>query len=283
VLELPRSALLTAWGAAALDGRVGVATAVRAVTGDDGPHTVAAADRSSVTATDLSELLVALRAAPVRGLRLVLPVPGDALGLPGPAEFNRAALEAGECVLTEPVPAGGSAGGVAGGSAAGEGSRVAGGDPPAWGLVPEVTTYGSVWEPGHLVTWRVRRVAPRRVTDVGSVREAERELREAMREATEALARLDVARWREDAAARVAGVRDGGLPAGALPPGTPPRCVQVLATAARVHAIVALAGEDDGAAVSGWEAQRRAQALRGLEAVARRAVVAAVNGVLEPG
>jgi hypothetical protein len=103
VLELPRSALLTAWGSAVLDGRVGVATAVRAITGGDGPHMVRAEDRSGLAAMDLPELLVALREARVRGLRLVLPVPGDALGLPGPADFNRAALEAEECVLTEPV------------------------------------------------------------------------------------------------------------------------------------------------------------------------------------
>jgi hypothetical protein len=35
--------------------------------------------------------------------------------------------------------------------------------------------------------------------------------------------------------------------------------------------------------VTGWEAQRRTEALRGLESVTRRAVVAAVNAALEPG
>jgi hypothetical protein len=56
----------------------------------------------------------------------------------------------------------------------------------------------------------------------------------------------------------------------------------VLATAARVRAIVELASEDDGAAVNGHEAARRAEALRGLDAVSRRAMVAAINGMLDP-
>ncbi len=266
MLDLPRSALLAAWGTAFLDGRVPLGAAVRAVTGGDEPHTV----DGLTDASDLPGLLPALRSAGVRGLRLVLPVPGDVLGLPGPPELNRAALEAGEVVLAEAatpsVPSGPS--------------LPSGG---AWGIVPQVTEFGSAWEPGALVRWHVRPALPRRVTDVGSVREAERGLREALRTATEELARLDVARWRDDAADRVAAVRDGGLPAGTQPAGTPPRAVQVLATAQRVRAIVELATEDDGAAVTGWEAQRRTEALRGLESVTRRAVVAAVNAALEPG
>jgi rhamnose transport system ATP-binding protein len=38
----------------------------------------------------------------------------------------------------------------------------------------------------------------------------------------------------------------------------------------------------DGAAVNGHEAQRRADALRALDAVSRRAMVAAINGMLDP-
>ena len=56
---------------------------------------------------------------------------------------------------------------------------------------------------------------------------------------------------------------------------------QVLATAARVQAIVELAAEDDGGSVTGYEAGARNEALRDLERVSRRAVVAAVNGQLE--
>jgi hypothetical protein len=145
-----------------------------------------------------------------------------------------------------------------------------------------VSVFGSAWEPGAQVEWRLEPVEPRRVTDVGGLREAERELREALRQATESLERLDVARWRPDDAAQVAAVRGAGVAAGRLPPGTPPRALAVLATAQRLRAVVDLAGRDDGAAVSGWEAQRRTEALRGLDAVSRRAVVAAVNAWLEP-
>jgi hypothetical protein len=196
---------------------------------------------------------------------VVLPAPGDVAGLPGPPEYNRTALAAGECVLTEPVTQGWAA-------------ALA----PVLGLVPQITLFGSVWEPGAMVAWSVRPVNPPRVTVVGSLAEAERELREALASATDTLARLDVARWRDDAADRVAAVRDGGLPDKALPPSAPGRTARVLATAARVRAIVELAAEDDGAAVTGHDVQQRARTLRELDGVSRRAMAAAVNGMLEP-
>ena len=267
VLELPRSVRLATWGTAVLTGGAPMAAAVAAVTGDDEPHDLEPAPclesdpraATALPARDLAGLLDSLRSAGVPGLRVVLPAPGDLLGLPGPAGFNQAAVEAGECVLADAPPQG-----------------------PWWGVVPTITRFGSEWEPGTMVTWTVHPVASRRVTDVGSVAEAERLMREAMRRATEELSRLDVARWREDAADRLASVRSGSLAAEALPPATPQRCVQVLATAMRVRAIVALAAEDDGAAMSGHEALRRSEALRSLDAVCRRAVAAAANGILEP-
>ena len=264
MLELPRSARLAAWGTAVLVGDATIGDAVRAVTQDDEPHTVYLDPDPDSPAIDLRALLEHFGEVQVPGLRVVLPAPGDPLGLPGPPEFNTLALEAGECVLTEPVTKG---------WAAELGSH--------GGLVPVVTVFGSQWEPGAMVSWSLRPVQPLRVTATASLAEAERELREALATATDALTRLDVARWRDDAADRVAAVRDGGLPRGALPPSAPPRSVQVLATAARVRAIVELAAEDDGAAVTGYEAQQRAATLRGLAAVSRRAMAAAVNGLLE--
>lgn len=261
VLEPARSARLAAWGTAVLRGEVAPVAAIRAVTGDDEPHEVEAfTDAAAVLPPGgLAELLAALAGLGVVGLRVVLPRPGDVLGLPGPPDFNIAAVDAGECVLTEPLP-----------------------DGSAWGLIPQITPYGSVWEPGTLVTWQVHGVLPRRVTDVASLAEAERELREALRVATEALAQLDVTRWRDDAADRIAAVRTGALPSGALPPTAPQRSAGVLATALRVGAIVALASEDDGGAVTLHDADARRQALRGLDGVTRRAVTAAVNALLEP-
>jgi hypothetical protein len=263
VLVLPRSARLAAWGTAVLASGVEAALAVKAVTGDDEPHEVnAEVEVGAVLGLPekcgLAELLTTLIRHGAPSLSVALPAPGDVLGLPGPPAFNAAALEAGECVLVGPGPG------------------------PAIGIVPEVTEFGSVYEPGAMVSWQAYAVGRRRVTDLGSVAEADRELRTALTDATQELARLDIARWRDDAADRVAAIRDGGLERSMLPPTAPRRVVRVLATAARVRAIVELATEDDGAAVTGHEALRRAGALRGLDAVSRRAMAAAVNGLLDP-
>ena len=45
-----------------------------------------------------------LRRDGVQGSALVLPVPGDVYGLPGPPEFNAAAAQAGEAVLDALAP-----------------------------------------------------------------------------------------------------------------------------------------------------------------------------------
>jgi hypothetical protein len=253
VLDIPRSARLAAWGTAWLQGQASVAAVVRAVTGDDEPHAVESGDVLPA-AGDLAALLTGLKDAGVPALRVVLPVPGDPVGLPGPAAFNSAALEAGECVLT----------------AAG----------PALGAVPEVTEFGSAWEPGWLVTWQVGPVLERRVPSAG-LAEAERALKEGLLAATDALDRLDVASLGADAAVRLQRVRHAEVPAGALPKGTPQRSLQVLATAGRLRAVLSLAAEDDGASVNAWEAGERARTLRELDGICRRAVVAAVNATAD--
>lgn len=256
MLDLPRSVRLAAWGTAVLSAGASTHAAVRAVTGDDEPHQLHPMDGGT---SGLAEWLDMLRRNGTRGLRAVLPVPGDPVGLPGPAGFNAEAVQAGECVLTESWQAG-----------------------PWWGLVPDVVGFGSAWEPGAMVTWTLHPVASRPAPPPEGVADAERDLRTAMQRTAEELARLDVARWREDAADRLAAVRSGSLAPGALPGSMPPRCAHVLATAARIRAIVALASEDDGAAVSGHEVTRRAEALRDLDSVCRRAMVTAANGILQP-
>lgn len=291
MVELPRSARLAAWGRLLLaGGACGQAEPVaggarsepfeppllrrvlRAVQGDDEPHAVALCGDAPALlpgladGADLAAALAALRRAGVDALRVVLPAAGDVAGLPGPPAVNAAALEAGECVLTgrpEARP----------------------GDPslgPALALIPEVTAFGSHLEPGALVTWRVHAVGAAGAGGVTGLAEAERELREAMIEATELLHSLDVARWRPDAATRIGALRRGSLPPDTVPEGTPARAVRVLALAGTVQEIVALAGEDDGSAVSGWEADRRRAALRSLDGVSRRALCSAVNATLEP-
>ena len=62
-----------------------------------------------------------------------------------------------------------------------------------------------------------------------------------------------------------------------LPEGLPPRAVRLASTAARCRTIVDLALDDDGGAVTAWEADRRRRPWRPLEQAARRAMVAACS------
>lgn len=222
------------------------------MTGDDDPHQVAGDGMSAETSGGLSGLWAFLARNDVEELRVVLPVPGDAVGLPGPAEFNRSALDAGEAMLAI-------------------------GPTGAWGLVPDTETYGSALEQGFQVTWLVSQVQHRLVTDVGSVGEAEFLLRSALREATDELSRLDLTTWSGDPATRLRALREGQMPDGALPRGLAPRAVRVLGTALRVRAIVEVAGEGDGGSVTLHEATTRQRTLSDLERICRHAIVAAVN------
>lgn len=249
VLDLPRSVTLAAWlphvrGDAALASR-----AVAAVTGDDEPHEVLAPDGPWATGASLAGLVLAW-SLPGLAVTAVLPAPGDVVGVP--AEASAAAVDAGECVLVQ-TPAG------------------------AFAAVPRVERFGSTAEPGHVVSWQVGPVAPWTtavLAAVGSLADAERDLREVLRTATEALDRLDVARWREDAVAALASLR-AEPDVRTLPSGLEPRRGRVLALAARLRVIVDLATADDGGAVNVWQADQRHAALRHVDHAARRAVCAA--------
>ncbi|GAB7189632.1 hypothetical protein NUM3379_03380 [Kineococcus sp. NUM-3379] len=258
MLDVPRSARLAAWGGAVATARVPADAALRAVQRDDEPHTLTWTDGAPALPGDgpvVHDLRGLLHHLP-RGARLlvVLPAPGDPVGLPGPAAVNAAALEAGECVVVE-LP----------------------GTPERWALVPAVTTFGSLWEPGATVEWTVHGALPRRAPDPDALADAERELRTALTTVTRTLAGLDVARWREDAAQRIADLRSPALPRDALPPGTEARSVRVVQSAVQVLGIAQLAAEDDGASISGHEAATRARALREIAGTARRALAVAVN------
>jgi hypothetical protein len=153
-------------------------------------------------------------------------------------------------------------------------------DGRSWAAVPEVVTFGSVHEQGHLVTWQVREVPDWRTSlpgVVGTLAEAEQSMRHALLEAARALADLDVARWREDAAETIASLRSTADPGWALPPSTSARTVRVLATATRLRAIVELATADDGGAINLWQADQRSAALRHVDHAARRAIAAATT------
>jgi hypothetical protein len=266
VLDLPRSVLLALWGTAVLEGRAERERAVAVVTGQDEPHTVVGEDQpvsASLHGPGLHDLLDHLQGRAV-SLRALLPAPGDALGLPPVPDAVQAAVDAGEAVVVAAAP------GVVEG----------------WTYVPQVGPFGSEHEPGFQVAWRGwRHPSGARVPApaFGDLPEAERALRTALVQATEALHDLDVARWREDAADRIARLRDGGVDHRLLPPGTAPRAVRVIGTAARVRGIVEVAALDDGGSVSGWEASRRGDLLREIDGTARRALAAAASPQVGPG
>jgi hypothetical protein len=177
-----------------------------------------------------------LRGLGATGAGVALPVPGDPVGLAGPAAFNQAALEAETAVLLDGAGA---------------------------GLVPEHV--------GSSTTWHLLPAATRRPTlDPG---EADRGLRAALPRAADELAALDVARWRPEVADALLNLRrQQHLD---LPPHVQPRAARMLVLGLRCLDIVVLATQDDGGSVTAQEADRRRQALEGLGAAARRAVVAA--------
>lgn len=244
--RLPRSVVLALWLAGSSGGRGTVRRAVNAVQGDDEPHAV---DGHLVTGATL-ETLVAAWSGPLVESAALLPVPGD-VGLP--PMVADLAVEAGECVLVH-----------------GAGS--------SWVAIPEVVAFGSEHDTGHMVTWTVHDLPDWRARlpgQLGTLAEAEQALRSALREATQALADLDVARWRPDAAAAIVALRSTGAPVWPLPEGLDPRALRVLADGLRLRAIITLATADDGGAVNLWQADQRLAALRHVDHAARRAMAAA--------
>ncbi|QIX26762.1 hypothetical protein ncot_09205 [Nocardioides sp. JQ2195] len=173
---------------------------------------------------------------------LALPAPGDPVGLGGPADFNAAALEAGEAVVLE---------------GAGQ------------GLVPHRAGAGVVW-----------RVMPAERRPLVDLQEADRGLRHAITTTATTLVDLEVAKWRPEVADELMNLRH--LPTYDSPPGTPSQAVSLAARALQAEGIVELATQDDGGALSSWEIASRADALRPLEYAARRALVAACSPEVWP-
>lgn len=225
------------------------------IVGDDAVHRVEGLPGESAP-VGLTLALGRLRRLGVAGLRVALPAPGHPLGLSGPPEFNARALEAEEAVVCHGA---------------------------AFGLVPEVYEAGPEGDVHVEVVWRVLPVREAPPADVPSLGEAERELAEGLRDATEALARLDVAASGPVAEAAIDAYRaraERGQEI--LAPGYPPRAVRVLELARRVGLLITLAQENGhGGAVSSAEMRARAEALRPVERVARRAQVAAYNAAVE--
>lgn len=257
--DLPVSTRLAWWGTAWLRGAVVTDLMLDAVIGDDATHTVAglaaldlAAD--DVAGNDVAERDVAgaaetlltglsrVRVDGATGFGAAFPVEGDLCGLGGPPAFNAEALDAGEAVLVLGT---------------------------AIGWVP-----GRV---GAVTTWQAHHAERRQVPDVG---EADRALREELLRAAEALARLDVAHWRPEVADQLMNLRH--RPALVAPAGVPPRCVDLAARGLQAAQIAELALEDDGGAITAWEAEARRTAIVPLQRAGRRALVAASSPEVWP-
>ncbi|MDX5577487.1 hypothetical protein OH733_30195 [Streptomyces griseus] len=259
MLVEPRSGLLAAWGNALLAGLVSPDEAALAIVGQDAVHRVEGLP-GEAGPVGLTLALGRLRRLGATGFRVALPVPGHPLGLSGPPDFNARALEAEEAVVAYGVP---------------------------YGLVPEVSEAGPEGDLHVEVVWRVLPVREAPPADVPSLGEAERELAEALRDATAVLSRLDVAGSGPVAEAAVEAYRaraERSRGSEVLAPGYPPRAVRVLEMAQRVGLLVSVAYENGhGGAVSASEIAARGEALRPVERVARRALVAAYNAYVEGG
>ncbi len=290
MLEVPRSVVLAAWAGAVAAGRATPAAALAAVTGSDEPHTTAwttaapaagspgevppspgdavgavtgtvGARLAALAGAGLADLVASLAGTGAR-VRAVLPAPGDPAGLAGPPALTQDAVDAGEAVLVEdPATSGAVAAGEAGATA----------------LVPEVTAFGSFLEPGAMVTWTLHPARVRPDVDALTLDGASRGLRSALSRATAALTALDVARWRDDAADRLADARGGSLARDAFPPSAAPQALAAATTAARVLLVVELASADDGGALVAGEAAARREVLREVGAVARTALAVAAS------
>ena len=250
----PRSALLTAWGNAWLAGETGLPELVEHVTAYDDLHAVVGL---AVDDLPLERAVARLRAAGVTRLRVVLPAPGDAVGLPGPGPFTAAALDASEGVLALRP------------------------DGIGTGLVPRLVSHGSPFD-GTVTTvrwdsWEVAVAGP----DPGPyLHDAEHDLRRGVLECASALRDLDVARWRPDVAGALSDLRRqarSGIDDDELPGGYPQRARQLLVQARQLAGVLQLAGQDSGGALDTRETAGREQALRELARLVRRARLAGYN------
>ena len=258
----PRSALLAAWGAAWLAGDASLPELLERVCAHDDLHTVAGLDPVD-DALALDRAVARLRAAGTTRLRVVLPAPGDLVGLPGPGAFTRAAVAASEGVLALRA------------------------DGTGTGLVPSLTAHGSPFD-GTVTTvaWSAYDVVLAGPDPGPFLHDAEHDLRRGVVEVAQVLRELDVARWRPEVAEALQDLRRqarAGIDEDELPGGYPGRARALLVQARQLGAVVQLALEDTGGAVDTREAQEREQALRRLGGLVRRARVAAYNAYGLPG
>jgi hypothetical protein len=233
------------WATAWLTGRTSYDEALDALLADQNAHRVSGLP-GTADAAPLGWALTALRSLGERRFRLVLPVPGDVLGVPAVPGLVAAALDAGQVAV---------------------GDRLA--------LVPE----GAGPEVVQWTAFPLDGVAPPPPPVEGSLRRLSGELDLAVADAARTLAGLDLARWHPEVPTLLAGL---ATPAAGpqLPADHDPLAVAVLGRARRLAKVLDLALADaPGGAVNRSQAAARDVALRPLADAVREATAAAFNAV----
>lgn len=235
------AAALSAWCTASLQGGASADDVADAALGAGALRV-----RTMAGSDALLWVLARCRADGFRVGRLVLPAPGDPLGVPGPVVLQRQALAAGAAILLLPA------------------------DP-----MPD---QAAVLIPGDEGEWllEVVAVAP-------TVPAAWPTLRQARADFTAGVAGHAAALTDLDVAADALGLRrfvldEDQQPLPALPPHWSSERRELLGRARLVAVLAATAVTDDGSAVSAAEASSRAAHLRSLATIARRAIAAAGSG-----
>jgi hypothetical protein len=236
VLTVPPAARVACWLNAWLCGGVPADSVIGGLNAD-GSAEFAMPDGSAPLSAAL--LLGEIRRWGAARASLAMPVPGDPVGLGGPADFNADALEAGQAVVVHG---------------------------PDIGLVPVARGRRERWR-GSAAT------PPAYLPDVAS---ADAQLRAALREAADRLADLDVAAWGPEVADALMNLRTGSRLGSPMWFGSA-RATQTATTALRILAIAQTAEQVDSGPLTAAEAAARADAIRPLAAAARQALVAACS------
>ncbi|HVQ87263.1 MAG TPA: hypothetical protein VMT88_03680 [Actinomycetes bacterium] len=253
-----------AWGTAVLRSRIGIDDAMDALCLDLDSVSVIGLARSSVAVSEsapgsetplgLALAFGELRRLGVSGLAFLPAAPGDVSALPGPLEFNAAAVRAGGAVVTT------------------DGVRL--------GLLADIDERGPTGDVFTSIEWRAYPVASFAAPAIAALTDADRDLMETIHTTLRELNRLDVPQWQDDVAELLASWRHGG--AETLPPGLPERAARLLDRTERIGELLELAQGSDGGSITAVEAESRRLALLPLARAVRTAAAAAWNCGLSP-
>ncbi|MGH3470482.1 MAG: hypothetical protein ACRDPG_00355 [Nocardioidaceae bacterium] len=235
---VPGAVRLACWLNAWLQQRVSADDTIAGIVGDDGQaeFSLRPGERSAPAL-----LLADLRRHGISRVSVSLPLPGDLLGLGGPAAFNADAVEAGEAVLLHDAEL---------------------------GLIPHRSS--------DLTWWRgAPAQIPAFLPDVAS---AARELRLAITQAAADLAALDLAAWSPEAADALMNLRSPARLDSPLPSSSGP-ATKLLVDGLRSLEIARLALRDDGGALSVNDVDSRREVLRLLRHCAVAALVASASSL----